>query len=322
MRSGAVDAVEGAIAVRVQAALERAQRRTPHRPGSRGVVRARASPGMAGAVMARVIVIGAGLGGLSAACHLAGKGHEVTVFERTDQPGGRATRRDTDGYSFDLGPTVLTMTGLLADTFAAAGADMDDHLTLRRLDPAYRAVYADGSTIRVRAGREQMAEEIRTVCGATDAEAFERFCAWLTELYAAERMPYIDRNYRNLGDLVRPLGPAIRLARLGGFGNLAAARQLLLRRRTVAPALQLPISVRGAGASQSARAVRGDHVHGHRRGRVPPRRRHGRGVAGARGRGPEGGRGGPPRARRSIRWSSPRGHAVVSAGCASQPVSS
>jgi phytoene desaturase len=169
----------------------------------------------------RVIVIGAGLGGLSAACHLAGAGYEVTVFEAGDQPGGRATRREVGGYTFDLGPTVLTMTGILADTFRAAGTDMDDHLTLRRLDPAYRAVYDDGSTIHVRAGREQMAEEIRTVCGAAEAEAFERFCHWLAELYTAEHAPFIDRNFNGVLDLVRPPVPALRLARLGGFGNLA-----------------------------------------------------------------------------------------------------
>jgi phytoene desaturase len=170
---------------------------------------------------ARVVIIGAGLGGLSAACHLAGRGHEVSVFERSDQPGGRATRQEVDGYSFDLGPTVLTMAGILAATFTAAGTDMDDHLTLRRLDPAYRAVFADGSTIRVRAGREAMMQEIRTVCGAADAHAFDRFCNWLAELYDAEHAPFIDRNYRNVADLVRPFGPAWRLARLGGFGNLS-----------------------------------------------------------------------------------------------------
>ena len=168
----------------------------------------------------RVVVIGSGLGGLSAACHLAGGGYEVSVFERHDQPGGRATRLEKGGYSFDVGPTVLTMRGILAATFDAAGATLEDHLNLHRLDPAYRAVYADGSTIRVRASRDAMANEIRTACSAGDAAGFERFCEWLERLYRAELAPFIDRNYDSVVDLARPLGPAVRLARLRGFGNL------------------------------------------------------------------------------------------------------
>ena len=73
--------------------------------------------------------------------------------------------RRRDGYRFDTGPTVLTMPDLLAATFAAAGADMDDFVTLRRLDPMYRACFADGSELLVRAGAEAMREEIRAVCG-------------------------------------------------------------------------------------------------------------------------------------------------------------
>jgi len=101
----------------------------------------------------RIVIVGAGLGGLSAACHLAGAGLDVTVVEREAAPGGRAGRLDIDGYAFDTGPTVLTMTDILAGTFAAAGASMEDHLTLHRLDPAYRATFADGSSIAVRAGQ-------------------------------------------------------------------------------------------------------------------------------------------------------------------------
>lgn len=169
----------------------------------------------------RIVVVGAGLGGLAAACHLAGAGHEVAVYEQSDQPGGRATSRHDRGYVFDLGPTVLTMTGVLDATFTAAGTTMEDHLTLHRLDPAYRAVFADGSTLRVRAGREPMRDEIREVCGPTEAAAFERFCAWLEQLHDAELEPFIDRNYDSVLDLARPPGPALRLARLGGFGNLS-----------------------------------------------------------------------------------------------------
>ena len=116
----------------------------------------------------RVVVVGAGLGGLSAACHLAGRGHEVAVVERADVPGGRAGVWETaarpgngrdapgrrgangGGYHFDTGPSVLTMTGILAETFAAAGADLADHLKLLPVDPMYRATFPGAEDVLVR----------------------------------------------------------------------------------------------------------------------------------------------------------------------------
>jgi phytoene desaturase len=168
----------------------------------------------------RVVVVGAGLGGLSAACHLVGRGHEVVLVERADEPGGRAGRLVRDGYTFDTGPTVLTMPDLLAATVRAAGVELPDVLTLRRLDPAYRACFADGSTIRVRAGRVAMADEIRAVCGSADAAAYARFCDWLERLYALEMPAFVDRNYDHPRDLLRPIPPALRLLRLGGLRSL------------------------------------------------------------------------------------------------------
>ena len=76
----------------------------------------------------RVVVVGAGLGGLAAAAHLVGDGHDVTVVERGERPGGRAGVVERDGFRLDTGPTVLTMPELLAEVFAAAGADMADHV--------------------------------------------------------------------------------------------------------------------------------------------------------------------------------------------------
>lgn len=169
----------------------------------------------------RVVVVGAGLGGLSAACHLSGRGHEVTVLERADQPGGRAGRLDLGGYRFDTGPTVLTMPNLLEDAFHAAGAELHDFVQLSPVDPMYRAQFADGSEVRVRHGREAMAEEIRSVCGPREAASFERFADWLVELYELELGSFIDRNYDSPLDLARPLGPAVRLLRLGGLRKLS-----------------------------------------------------------------------------------------------------
>jgi phytoene desaturase len=170
----------------------------------------------------RVVVIGAGLGGLAAACHLAGD-HDVLVLERGDRPGGRAGRLELGGYRFDTGPTVLTMPGLVRGCFEAAGASMDDHLTIRPVDPMYRAVYEDGSVLHVRHGRDAMAAEIRDVCGPAEAAGFHRFCDWLGDLYRLEMPNFIDRNFDSVLDLARPLGPALALVRAGGFGRLSRA---------------------------------------------------------------------------------------------------
>jgi phytoene desaturase len=124
------------------------------------------------------------------------------------------------GFRLDNGPTVLTMPDLLASTFAAAGADMADFVTVKKVDPMYRAVYADGSELMVRHGRDAMTEEIRNFSGPKDAAAFGRFCDWLAELYQVEMGSFIDANFDSVLDLVKPWRAGLRLVRLGGFGKL------------------------------------------------------------------------------------------------------
>jgi phytoene desaturase len=167
-----------------------------------------------------VVVVGAGLGGLSAAAHLIGAGHRVTVIERDAIPGGRAGMITEAGFRLDNGPTVLTMPALLADAFAAAGRHMADFVTIRPVDPMYRACYADGSVLHVRHGREAMTEEILAFAGPEDAAAFGRFSDWLAELYRIEMPHFIDANLDSVLDLVKPLRAGARLVRMGGFGRL------------------------------------------------------------------------------------------------------
>ena len=167
-----------------------------------------------------VVVIGAGLGGLSAAAHLIGRGHTVTVLERSSIPGGRAGLVAESGFRLDNGPTVLTMPELLEEAFVAAGAEMADHVTIKPVDPMYRAVYADGSTLYVRHGREAMTEEIRSFAGDREAAAFGRFSDWLAELYHVEMPHYIDANLDTPFDLVRPWRAAAQLVKLGAFRRL------------------------------------------------------------------------------------------------------
>ena len=159
-----------------------------------------------------VVIVGAGLGGLSAALFLAAAGREVTVVERESVPGGRCGLFEADGYRFDTGPTVLTAPDLLARPLRAVGEELPDWLTLRRLDPAYRARFADGSTIDVRADAGDMAEEIARTCGRRDADGWLRYVAFLRELYRVE-MPHVHRPQPRFPDATAwPLAAAACLA--------------------------------------------------------------------------------------------------------------
>ncbi|MFD0774534.1 phytoene desaturase family protein [Streptomonospora algeriensis] len=181
------------------------------------IAAARSIPGPTG----RVVVVGAGVSGLAAALHLLGTGREVTVLERDAHPGGRAGRLDIGGFRLDTGPTVLTMPELIDEALAAAGAPAGTGLDLVRLDPAYRARFADGSHVDVHTGAEAMAAEVRRVAGGREAQGYLRLRQWLTRLHDLQRRRFIDTNFDSPLQLLCP--ELARLAAIGGFGRLAPA---------------------------------------------------------------------------------------------------
>ena len=168
------------------------------------------------------MVVGAGLAGLSAACHLLADGHDVTVLERDTGPGGCNGVLRADGFTFDTGPTVLTMPELLERPLRKVGGSLES-LGLRRLDPGYRAFFADGSRIDVRASNQDMAHEIADRVSAADAAAFAEFTGWLEALYDVEMPNFIERSFDHVLDLLSRPAAAARLIALGGFGRLGPA---------------------------------------------------------------------------------------------------
>ena len=166
----------------------------------------------------RVVVVGAGLGGLACALHLAAAGRQVTVIEREAVPGGRAGRLSVDGYDFDTGPTVLTMPELIAEPLAAVGEKLSDWLELTPLSPAYRAFYPDGSTLDVKTDTVQMAAEISRVCGPREADGYLRFVEFARDLWRLERNNFIDRNLDTPLDLMNV--SLLKLLGMGGFRRL------------------------------------------------------------------------------------------------------
>ncbi len=170
-----------------------------------------------------VVIVGAGLAGLSAAMRLAGAGRSVTVLEREDIPGGRAGQiqlEGTDGtYRIDTGPTVLTMPDLIADAFDSLGEKMEDWLELSPISPLYRAFYPDGSVLDVHSDVDEMAEEIASVIGPEEAAGYREYVDFVSDLYKYEMKDFIDRNIDSPLDLLTP--DLAKLVAIGGFRKLA-----------------------------------------------------------------------------------------------------
>ncbi len=133
--------------------------------------------------MSRVVVIGAGLGGLGAALRLQGMGHDVTVVEKREKPGGRASQIKDGGYTWDTGPSLVTMPWVLEEVFAAGGLDFHQEVKLRELDPFYRIHWA-GEERHLDFVRDQdaMAAEIDKF-SARDAKAFPGYMAAMKPIY-------------------------------------------------------------------------------------------------------------------------------------------
>ncbi|MBN0046768.1 phytoene desaturase [Streptomyces actuosus] len=168
----------------------------------------------------RVVVVGAGLAGLSAALHLLGAGRSVTVVERDALPGGRAGSRTLGAYRIDTGPTVLTMPDLADEAFAAVGDSLRRRVDLIPLHPAYRACFADGSTLDVHTDADAMTAEVERFAGPAEAAGYRRLRAWLEKLYQTQMHRFIDANFDSPLDLLTP--DLARLAALGGLGRLDA----------------------------------------------------------------------------------------------------
>ena len=139
----------------------------------------------------------------------------MTVVERGDVPGGRVGRLDIDGYRLDTGPTVLTMPDLIDETFAAVGESTADRLELETVDPAYRALFSDGSSLDVHSDRDAMAAEVERLSGPQEAQGYLRLRDWLTRLYEVEFDGFIASNFDSPLSLLTP--QLARLTALGGF---------------------------------------------------------------------------------------------------------
>ena len=168
--------------------------------------------------MSRVVVIGAGLGGLGAALRLQGMGHDVTVLEQRARPGGRAYQLRDGGFTWDTGPSLVTMPWVLEETFAAGGLDFGSEVTLERLDPFYRIFWAgEDEHMDFVAEPSRMRAEIAKF-SPRDALAFDGFMAALKPIYEQGILGAGRREFSSLRSLAR-FTPT--MARLGAAQPLS-----------------------------------------------------------------------------------------------------
>ncbi|MCF7698878.1 1-hydroxycarotenoid 3,4-desaturase CrtD [Loktanella sp. M215] len=161
---------------------------------------------------AKVVIVGAGIGGLAAAMLLAHAGCAVTVIEAQATPGGKMRTLATEAGPVDAGPTVLTLRPVFDALFADVGLRPEDHLTLRPLDTLARHYWPDGATLDLMADAGDSAARIAQVFGDGSADDFRRFSARAARLFAAFEVPMMQAAQPSQADLVRRVIRQPRLA--------------------------------------------------------------------------------------------------------------
>lgn len=150
-----------------------------------------------------VLIIGAGIGGLTTAARLAKHGYAVRVLEKNKRAGGRCYRYTREGHHFDLGPTLFVMPELYEDGFSDLGIDMWEALDLQRVDPTYHLYFGDGTQLTLTSDMRKMHIQLESF----EEGSFENFLRYINEgnrhyRLALDRL--VQRDFQSYSDLIRP----------------------------------------------------------------------------------------------------------------------
>lgn len=167
------------------------------------------------------VVIGSGFGGLAAAIRLGARGYRVTVLEALDQPGGRARVFRQDGFTFDAGPTIVTAPFLFEELWALCGRRMEDDVRLTALDPFYRLIFDDGSSLDCCGDEKKMRARIAAFA-PDDVAGYEAFMRDAEAIYGVGFERLADVPFGTLVDMLKALPAMARLRADRSVYGLAA----------------------------------------------------------------------------------------------------
>ena len=162
-----------------------------------------------------VIVVGAGLAGLSSACVLAARGHQVTLLDKNEWVGGKAAQQEAEGFRFDMGPTILTLPSVLKRVFEEAGRKLEDYIEMIRLDPQWRCFFesdgkggaADNTVLDLVENMPQMKETLRQFTGGdVNANGYENFMGLSEHLHGVSDRFFFWRSIGGLADTMEVSG--------------------------------------------------------------------------------------------------------------------
>lgn len=158
---------------------------------------------MSQTIIRHSIVVGAGLGGMATAIHLATQGRRVLVLEKNERVGGKLNLVQAGGYTFDIGPSLLTMPWVLDELFAAAGRRLCDYLELTQIEPTCRYFWPDGAQFDAWQRLPQLVQAIARL-SPPDVPGFFRFLAHTARIYDAVADAFLLRPFDGIGELLTP----------------------------------------------------------------------------------------------------------------------
>ncbi|MDG2031555.1 MAG: phytoene desaturase family protein [Phycisphaerales bacterium] len=154
------------------------------------------------------IVIGGGLAGLAASVELSTRGFDVTIVERNEHLGGKMNVTEESGFSFDMGPTILTIPDILRGIIRRSGRKVEDYIDLVELDPQWRCFYEDGTVLDLRKDLDTMAEALdRQFPEAKPGQGWKDFINYSRRMYRLSKSVFFYKDLGGIGDMIRKPPP-------------------------------------------------------------------------------------------------------------------